>query len=128
MQPIIIGLIFNQRQEILIAKRPSHKHLGGLWEFPGGKIEANEDHFQALQRELKEELNIDVINAQYFTEYDYQYHDISLKFHVWHVTQFTGEACGNEEQEIKWVKQQQLSEYQFPPSNNVILEELIPVK
>src|SRR5690606_26440609 len=56
---VAAGVILNARQEVLLALRPAHKHQGGLWEFPGGKVEAGESVQEALARELLEELNLD---------------------------------------------------------------------
>jgi 8-oxo-dGTP diphosphatase len=63
---VVAGLIYNKTHQILIAQRPLHKPLGGLWEFPGGKIENNESPFEALERELFEETGIYNLKAQPF--------------------------------------------------------------
>ena len=57
---VAVGVIINDQQQVLIAKRPDHLHQGGLWEFPGGKVDNGEDVEQALVRELHEELDLDV--------------------------------------------------------------------
>ncbi len=69
---VTAAIIFN-RPKILIAKRASHKHLGGLWEFAGGKLEENESAAECLKRELKEELGINVMAGFFFMENKHQY-------------------------------------------------------
>ena len=68
---VAVGVIVNEQQEILIAKRPDHQYKGGLWEFPGGKVEPGETVYNALLRELNEEVNIQVIHAESCLAQDY---------------------------------------------------------
>lgn len=114
----------NDSNKILIAKRPDHVHKGGLWEFPGGKVEQGEHVFEALARELEEELAIFVLQAEPFINIQYDYPEKSVLLDVWKVTEFSGNAKGNEGQAIKWVLIDQLNEYSFPEANNVIIDEL----
>lgn len=109
-----IGVVYNAQNAILIAKRPLHKHLGGLWEFPGGKIEGNETPFAALKRELEEEINIQLCKAEPLTIIDYVYPEYAVQLHIWKVTHFIGIAEGKEGQEIKWVDKTALAHYNFP--------------
>ena len=88
MMPVVVGIIRNPLGEILIAKRPEHKYKGGLWEFPGGKIEPSETPLDALKRELREELNIEVIKAESWLQCEYDYSDRFVLLHIWNVTQF----------------------------------------
>ena len=72
---VVAAVIYGNLNEILIARRPDHLHQGGLWEFPGGKIEANETTYQGLVRELNEELAIKVIAANPFMQVSHDYSD-----------------------------------------------------
>lgn len=121
---VAVGVIVNENAEILIALRPDDRPLGGYWEFPGGKVEAGEDVQQALQRELHEELGIQVIEASPFLQQQHRYtlHEVLLD--VWRVHRFEGEARGCEGQRIAWVKRHDLQHYQFPEANTVIVEQL----
>jgi len=123
------GIIIIDHQ-VLIAKRPDNKHQGGLWEFPGGKIELNESAQQALRRELLEELNIDVQKEQFFKRVEFDYFKenkldkrVSLQFFI--VSEFTGKPKGLEGQKIKWVSVEHLNDYNFPEANQVVVKALM---
>ncbi len=120
---VVAGLIYNsERDKILIAKRPVHSHQGGLWEFPGGKVAAGEIAYQALCRELREELAIEVTGATPLFSESYDYPDKGIQFESWIVESFTGLAKGNEGQEIAWVTLSDLGAYDFPAANRMVLD------
>lgn len=127
MQVAVAVLNFNG--QVLIAKRQAHQHLAGLWEFPGGKVEAGETCVQALVREVREELGVDTEMKQYFPLITLPFSN-SGKKHVLEVywaeinfQQFT-QACGNEGQEIRWVAFTELPEFEFPEVNQDIIVAL----
>lgn len=109
---------------ILIARRAQHLHQGGLWEFPGGKLEAEEDVLAALSRELHEELGIDVLQARPLIRIPYRYPDRQILLDVWRVERFQGEAHGREGQQVCWVTLDALNGYDFPPPNRPIITAL----
>lgn len=106
---------------ILIAKRPDKTHQGGLWEFPGGKVEGSETLFDALKRELQEELAIEVIATEPLIKIRHDYGDKVVLLDVHKVTEFSGQPKGNEGQPIKWVAPSCLHEYEFPAANHPII-------
>jgi len=108
----------------LIAKRAEHLHQGGLWEFPGGKVEHGEATRDALTRELHEEIGIDVVDARPLIRISHDYSDKSVLLDVWKVTAFSGEAHGKEGQPIVWVKTDELDNYDFPTANTPIINAL----
>lgn len=118
---VAAGVIHNPKGEILIAKRAADQHQGGLWEFPGGKIEPGETAQTALSRELHEELAIDVTSSEPLIRIHHNYTDKSVLLDVWRVTAFDGEAKGVEGQPLKWVGPDELSNYEFPAANRPIL-------
>lgn len=118
---VAAGVIQNAKGEILIAKRADDQHQGGLWEFPGGKIEAAETAQQALARELHEELGIQVTASHPLIRIHHQYTDKAVLLDVWMVTGFKGEAKGVEGQPIKWVSVDALSDFDFPAANTPIV-------
>lgn len=122
---VAVGIVFNSHNEILIAKRPLNKYKAGLWEFPGGKLEYNESVFQALQRELKEEVNIEVISAEPLLKVQHDYKDRIVLLDTWLVTRFLGEAIGQEEQMIRWVKPDLLNQFEFPEGNQLIIQKIL---
>jgi 8-oxo-dGTP diphosphatase len=125
---VVAAVIYGNSNQILIARRAAHLHQGGLWEFPGGKLEANESPYQGLVRELTEELDIRVTSATPFIQVSHDYTDKQVLLDVWQVTAFVGQARGAEGQECKWVPVSDLlsqsSNYQFPEANTPILEKL----
>jgi 8-oxo-dGTP diphosphatase len=106
---------------ILIAKRPDDKHQGGLWEFPGGKVEADESVERALARELDEELGIRPSAARPLLQVRHDYPDKQVLLDVWDVTAFAGEPHGAEGQPLAWVAPERLGDYQFPAANRPIV-------
>lgn len=114
---VAAGVIRNSRGQILIAKRPDDTHQGGLWEFPGGKLEPGESVQSALIRELQEELGINSTELSPLIQIRHDYPDKSVLLDVWNVTAFDGDAHGREGQPVKWVEATALSKYQFPAAN-----------
>lgn len=106
---------------ILIARRPEDKHQGGLWEFPGGKVEAGEAVSVALARELEEELASRPTASRPLIQIRHDYPDKQVLLDVWEVTAFTGEPHGAEGQPLAWVSERQLLEYEFPAANTPIV-------
>ncbi len=109
---------------ILIARRPEHLHQGGLWEFPGGKVEAGETVAQALSRELQEELGIVPSASVPLIRIPFDYPDKRVVLDVWRVTAFDGEPHGHEGQPLRWVTLDQLDELPFPAANQRIITAL----
>ena len=122
---VAVGIVFHACGDVLIAQRPLQKSHSGSWEFPGGKVEENESVFQALQRELLEEVGIQVITAEAWLQLDYIYSDRHVFLHVWRVTEFSGEPMGLENQLVQWVSLNQLNQFQFLSANYPILERIL---
>jgi len=118
---VAAAVIRGKDGQILIAKRCDDKHQGGLWEFPGGKVEAGETAQAALARELEEELGILVTTARPLIQVRHDYPDKHVLLDVWDVSAFTGEPHGAEGQPLAWVSARQLSEYEFPAANRPIV-------
>ena len=118
---VAVGVVKNAQDQVLIALRPPRLHQGGLWEFPGGKLERGESIEQALVRELKEELDISVISAIPLITVKHQYPEIAVQLHVFLVEQFSGEARSCEGQPFKWVNPTELNRYAFPAANRPII-------
>ena len=106
---------------ILIARRPADKHQGGLWEFPGGKVEAGEAVEVALARELEEELGIRPTAARPLIQVRHDYPDKQVLLDVWEVSAFSGEPHGAEGQPLAWVSSSELAGYEFPAANRPIV-------
>jgi len=123
---VVAAVIFSpDRQSVLIARRPGHVHQGGLWEFPGGKVQKGEPARQALRRELMEELAIDMGEARPWQRVGHQYPDKQVLLDFWQVDDFVGEPRGNEGQEIAWVSLTELAKYPFPEANLAVMRQLV---
>lgn len=121
---VAVGVIVNVDGKILIAKRPLNVHQGGLWEFPGGKVDDGETIEQALARELYEELAIDVIASQPLIQIRHHYPDKSVLLDVHKITQFSGNPIGNEGQPVQWVDAKGLGNFEFPAANRPIISAI----
>lgn len=123
---VAIAIVFDEHQRILISKRPDHKLKGGYWEFPGGKIETDEEAEQALIRELQEEVGIKVLSADPFMRYEYQYDkEYNVLLEVFLVKGFEGIPTSLEGQEIHWMPLPEWPNYNFLAPNKFIIEALI---
>lgn len=124
---VTAAAIFNESGELLLALRDKAQHQGGLWEFPGGKVEPGEAVRCALARELQEELGITIDQSATspLIQVPYHYPDKSVLLDVFRVNRFSGEAYGREGQPLNWVKLSDLSAYQFPAANKPIVNALL---
>ncbi len=118
---VAAAVIRGADQRVLIARRPLDKHQGGLWEFPGGKVEADETVEAALARELHEELGIVVASARPLIQVRHDYPDKQVLLDVWEVLAFSGEPHGAEGQPLAWVAPDDLPAYAFPAANQPII-------
>lgn len=119
------GIIHNDKGEVLIALRPEDAMLGGLWEFPGGKKEENEEIRDTVARELKEELGVEVQVTREFMILDHAYSHFTITLHAWLCTIRSGEPYAKSSQQIRWVRIEELPEYPFPKANKALTEKLI---
>jgi len=120
---VAVAVIINQDDEFLITKRSADQHQGDKWEFPGGKVENNETSQEALCREIREELGIEIQSATHITDIIHDYVDDNKKvlLDVYEVKSWLGEPQGLEGQPIRWVKRNDLSQFKFPKANDEIL-------
>lgn len=121
---VAVGIIVNSNGELLIARRPAGKPHGHCWEFPGGKVEPGEAVFDALRRELKEEINIDVVTAQRWEQHFHTYPDYEVVLHTYLIERYEGEPVGQEGQIVKWIPFSEVSQYEFPKANHSIIKSL----
>ena len=119
---VAVGVIFDSAHRILLSRRAEDAHQGGLWEFPGGKVEAGESLFEALARELYEELHITIESSEPLIEVVHDYSDKAVFLDVHVVRAFKGEAQGKEGQPLAWVMPDELANYAFPAANEAIVE------
>jgi len=128
VRPLLLAVaaaLIDSDNRVLLAQRPAGKELGGLWEFPGGKIGPAETPEEALTRELKEELGIEVPPACLapltFASYAYEKHHLLMPLYA--CRNWQGEPEPQEGQRLAWVRKDRLRDYPMPPAD----EPLIPI-
>jgi 8-oxo-dGTP diphosphatase len=116
---VVAVALVDDDNRILIAQRPEGKSMAGLWEFPGGKVETDERPENALIRELKEELDIDVTEACLapFTFASHAYEKFHLLMPLYVCRRWSGTPKPAEGQTLKWVRANQLKDYPMPPAD-----------
>ncbi len=121
---VAVGVIVDPTGAVLIARRPEHAHQGGLWEFPGGKVEAGETVEAALRRELREELGIELRAAEPLLAVRHAYPDKSVLLDVWRVTAYRGTPHGREGQPLVWMRPADMVDSAFPVADAPIIARL----
>lgn len=122
----VVALVLeNYQGEILVAKRAEHKHLGGMWEFPGGKVELGETQLQALIRETKEEIDFELPDAQPLITTTHTYDEFSLTLDVWYHKASNPKVYPNENQPLKWVNKSELSQLGMPEADMPIIKAIL---
>lgn len=121
-KPILLvaaAALVDTDNRVLLSKRPEGKTLAGLWEFPGGKVDAGETPEQALRRELKEELDIEVCETCLapFTFASHTYNAFHLLMPLYLCRNWEGEIAPQEGQEVAWVRARRLADYPMPPAD-----------
>ncbi|WP_025900033.1 8-oxo-dGTP diphosphatase MutT [Sneathiella glossodoripedis] len=116
---VVAVALVDDDNRIMIAQRPKGKSMAGLWEFPGGKVEDGEIPEDALIRELKEELNIDVTAACLapFTFASHTYEKFHLLMPLYVCRRWSGTPAPQEGQTLKWVRANQLKDFDMPPAD-----------
>jgi 8-oxo-dGTP diphosphatase len=119
-------VLLDEEGRVLLAQRPQGKSLAGLWEFPGGKIEAGERPEAALVRELREELGIDVkpTDLKPITFASHGYDDFHLLMPLWKASKWTGRLEAKEGQALVWAAIDSLDDYEMPPADIPLVDTL----
>jgi 8-oxo-dGTP diphosphatase len=119
-----VAVIWNPSGQILIDKRKASGAMGGLWEFPGGKIEAGETVVECIVREIREELGIEIVVLEHLISIDYSYHTFQLTLIVHHCQHISGIPQPIESDEVRWVNVSELDNYKFPAANVEIIQAI----
>lgn len=124
---VVAVALIDADDRVLIAQRPEGKALAGLWEFPGGKIDAGERPEEALIRELREELGITVKEACLapLTFASYAYPEFHLLMPLYVCRRWEGFVQSREGQALKWVRARELRQYPMPPADEPLIPQLV---
>ena len=119
-----VAAIANPQGKILIARRKDRGEMAGLWEFPGGKIEPGETVEECIEREIKEELDIEIVVGDRLTTITHAYKTFNVTLYVHECQHVSGEPQPLECQEIHWVEPTDMDRYNFPQANIQIINLL----
>ncbi|MFL2514075.1 MAG: (deoxy)nucleoside triphosphate pyrophosphohydrolase [Alphaproteobacteria bacterium] len=124
---VVVGGLIYQNEKILICQRKEEGDHPLKWEFPGGKLKDSENNKEALKRELKEELSIEVNEMIFFDEYLYEYKKLSknLKLVFFQIFQFEGEILNKVHQQLKWIDISKLGDYDFLEGDLKIINKVM---
>ena len=122
---VVAAVVSDDEGNILVARRPADKHEGDKWEFPGGKIEPGEDSYEALVREIREEIGISILSATRLIRAPYHYPEKTVVLDTWQVKQYKGVPRGCEGQQIAWIAPHELGNLTFPDANRAIIGALV---
>lgn len=127
MVEVVAALIW-RNNKFLICQRPAHKARGLLWEFVGGKVEEGESSEEALKRECREEMDIEVAVGEKFAEVTHEYSDITVHLTLFNCSIERGEPRLLEHNAIKWIAPAEIPGYEFCPADEVFLGMLMKIK
>jgi 8-oxo-dGTP diphosphatase len=120
----VVAAIIRRTNKILITRRFDDVHLPGYWEFPGGKVEANESLESALEREIREELAVKIrVEDEYFTT-EHTYPSRTVRLHFFNCSVLDGEPRPLEVADMRWVEPGELHQFQFPPADEELIKRL----
>ena len=125
MIDVVAAVIRDNTGKILIAQRNLKKSQGGLWEFPGGKIEPNETKEEAIIREIKEEMDIDIKVEKNIDERVFNYPDKSINLIALECKKTNGDIKLIEHENVKWVDKFDLKAYEFAPADEFIINAIL---
>jgi len=122
---VVAGIIYDDNfDRFLIARKRQGLTMGGLWEFPGGKIEENEIPENALRREIFEELNIQIVTISHFVTYEHIALENSILMHVYTCRKVGNKFMLTDHDAVEWIKKEDLNNFSFPQADFNIVEKL----
>ena len=124
---VVAALIWDN-DKFLICQRPPNKTLGLLWEFVGGKVESNESKEEALFRECKEELGVEITVGDQCMNIIHDYPDFTISLHLFNAVITKGFPQSLEHDDVRWITINEISKYNFCPADEKIIKELVKVK
>jgi A/G-specific adenine glycosylase len=117
--------IVQRNGKILIAQRKHDGFLGGLWEFPGGKLEKRESLEECLEREIREELGIEIAVGELFAKVNHGYSHFRITLHAFLCTHRSGRVRKLDVADFRWIAPPELTNFAFPKADRVIIQKLL---
>jgi 8-oxo-dGTP diphosphatase len=121
---VVAAALYDSDGRVLIAERPAGKHMAGRWEFPGGKVNVGEVEAQALARELREELGIEVTSSRPYMRLTHSYDDRDVELSMWIVERYSGAPQSLDGQRLKWVQPARLLDEDILEADRPFVEAL----
>ena len=120
----VVAAVIRRTGKILITQRLDNVHLAGMWEFPGGKVEADESFEGALLREIREELGIEIRVLDEFFTVEHEYSTKSVRLHFFNCTITEGEPEPLAVADLRWGLPAELNKFEFPPADAELIAKL----
>ena len=121
---IVTAAVVERDGRFLVTRRQDGVHLEGYWEFPGGKLEAGESHADGLRREMREELDVDVVVGREILAVSHAYAGRTVELHFY-ACDLAGEAAPRLGQQMRWVTRDEMRALPFPPADEALIEKLV---
>ena len=124
---LVVGALIVKNNKILICQRSLDNDHPLKWEFPGGKVKTHEEPYQALKREINEELKISIGHPIYLCDYMFEYQDLDkkVKLFFYLINEYSGEISNNVHNQLKWIEIKQLSDYDFLEGDHEIIKKIL---
>ena len=120
----VVAAIIKKKEYFLIVQRNKNKHLGLKWEFPGGKVDQNESFEDALKREIKEELDIEISINKMIVSESYRDEKIDITLHYFECSHISGKIFLNEHENCKWILQKDMHTFDFAEADSRVIKRL----
>ena len=122
---VVAAIIYSADGRMLIGRKRAGKSMAGFWEFPGGKVEENEDPESAVLREIKEELGLEISIDALYSDYLFHYPTRTIHFLFFKCQHLSGKPELQDHDRIEWVKVDELTAYQFSPGDEPVVKTLL---
>jgi 8-oxo-dGTP diphosphatase len=124
---LVVGALIVKNNKILICQRSLDNDHPLKWEFPGGKVKKQEEPYQALKREINEELKISIGHPIYLCDYMFEYQDLNKKVKLlfYLINDYSGEISNIVHNQLKWIEIKQLSDYDFLEGDHEIIKKIL---
>ena len=121
---VVAAIIYNEENRFLMALKKAGKNLAGYWEFPGGKVEKGEDELVAIEREIKEELNVTLKDIQYCFDYQYLENEQTIDITFFRAQIDQGNMVLTDHDKIAWMNELETHKYKIAPADLEAIKQI----